>query len=296
MAAVVVNNVSKVLGRRPVVAGLSLTVATGSIHGLLGPNGSGKTTTLRMIMSILLPDSGTIQILDGADQRAARERIGYLPEERGLYRRMPVRSVLAYLGSLKGKTRHQAEQSIDRWLDRFGLRDAAHKPVEALSKGMGQRVQFIASVIGDPDLLILDEPFAGLDPVNVDAMKDVLVDLKRRGVTIVLSTHDMASAEDLCDRISMMFAGKKLADGTLDEIRASGSTEIVRVRIRGDRAILESIPEVESVQGEGGQFTVRLRGDRQGFLRHLAERTDVIELRTDRPSLHDVFVKLAGQA
>jgi ABC-2 type transport system ATP-binding protein len=279
-----------------VVAGLSLTVATGSIHGLLGPNGSGKTTTLRMIMSIVLPDSGTIQILDGKGQRAARERIGYLPEERGLYRKMPVRSVLAYLGSLKGKTRHQAEQSIDRWLDRLGLPDAANKPIEALSKGMGQRVQFIASVIGDPDILILDEPFAGLDPVNVDAMKDVLVDLKRHNVTIVLCTHDMASAEDLCDRISMVLGGTKLADGTLDEIRASASDQIVRVRIRGERAILESIPEVESVQAEGDLFVLRLRGERQAFLRRLVERTELIELRTDRPSLHDVFVKLAGQA
>ena len=296
MAAVVVDNVRKSFGGRAVVDGLSMAVAKGTIHGFLGPNGSGKTTTLRMIMSILLPDSGRIEILGGGPARTPRERIGYLPEERGLYRKMAVRPLLVYLGTLKGRSRHEAGRSIDGWLDRFGLSDAGGKQVEALSKGMAQRVQFIASVIGDPEVLILDEPFAGLDPVNVDAMKDVLVDLRRRGAAIVLCTHDMTSAEDLCDTVSMIFGGKKLADGTIDEIRGATKSDHVRVRIRGDRAILESIPGVEAVRDAGNHFLVRLSGDGQAFLRALADRTEVVEFRIDRPSLHDVFVKLAGQA
>jgi ABC-2 type transport system ATP-binding protein len=296
MDAIVVDDVKKTLGGRPVVGGLSMTIARGSIHGFLGPNGSGKTTTLRMIMSILLPDSGTVEILGKRGGGVARERIGYLPEERGLYRKMPVRSLLVYLGQLKGMTRAAIGVSIDRWLDRLGLSDAASRPVEALSKGMAQKVQFIASVIGAPDVLILDEPFTGLDPVNVDAMKEVLVDLKRQGVAIVLCTHDMASAEDLCDRVSMIFGGAKLADGTLDEVRGAAGPDRVRVRIRGDRTILESIPEVEAVTDEGNHHLVRLRGSSQAFLKSLADRAEVIDFRVQRPSLHEVFVDLARRA
>jgi ABC-2 type transport system ATP-binding protein len=293
MQALVVDDVKKTLGGRPVVAGLSMTVSNATIHGFLGPNGSGKTTTLRMIMSILLPDSGKVEILGDRTRGAARARIGYLPEERGLYRKMAVRSLLRYLGSLRGMERGEAGISIDRWLDRLGLSDAAKKPVEALSKGMAQKVQFIAAVMGDPDVLVLDEPFAGLDPLNVDAMKDVLVDLKRRGVAILLSTHDMAAAEDLCDRVSMIFAGKKLADGTLDEIRRSAGPDRVRVRIRGERRLLEAIPEVDAVVDEGDHHLVRLRGESRGFLKSLADRTEVLEYRIERRSLHEVFVDLA---
>jgi ABC-2 type transport system ATP-binding protein len=296
MHAVVVDNVEKSFGGRTVIRGLSMTVQSGTIHGFLGPNGSGKTTTLRMIMSILLPDSGRIEILGEPGRSAARGRIGYLPEERGLYRKTPVRTLLMYLASLKGKARRETESSIDRWLDRFGMSEVANRPVEALSKGMAQRVQFMASVIGDPALLILDEPFAGLDPINVDAMKDVLIELRRAGVAIVLCTHDMARAENLCDRVSMIFGGKTVADGTVDEIRGTHAGDVVRVRIRGDRAVLDSIREVESVREEDNHLLVHLRGTGQAFLKQLVERAEVIEFQMDRPSLHDVFVRLAGQA
>ena len=192
----------------------------GSLYGFIGPNGSGKTTTLRMIMHILLPDEGEIEVLGERDTRAARDRVSYLPEERGLYKRMTVRRLLRYYGSLKGARQPELDRSIDHWLERMGLSAWIDKKVDALSKGMAQKIQFIASVLNRPELLILDEPFTGLDPVNAEVLKDAVLDLKKAGTTVVFSTHDMSVAERLCDRIFMIFKGRKVLDGTLDEIQS----------------------------------------------------------------------------
>jgi ABC-2 type transport system ATP-binding protein len=276
------------------VDALSLDVPAGSIYGFIGPNGSGKTTTLRMIMRILLPDEGQIEVLGSAATGAARDRVSYLPEERGLYKRMPVRRLLRYYGRLKGRTIAELDPQIDEWLGRLGMEGWADRKVEALSKGMSQKVQFVASVISQPSLLILDEPFSGLDPVNAETLKDAVLETRRRGTTVVFSTHDMATAEKMCDRIFMIFRGRKVLDGTLEQIQAQYGLDTVRVRSAGGSAALSGLPGVESVNDYGQLQEVRLAGDPQAFLQQLAARTAVYHFEVTRPSLHDIFVRIAG--
>jgi ABC-2 type transport system ATP-binding protein len=202
MTAIEIRGVSKTFGQHLAVNDVSLQVPEGSIYGFIGPNGSGKTTTIRMIMNIILPDRGEITVLGRHGTNAAREDVSYLPEERGLYKQMQVRRLLRYYGRLKGKSARELEPVITRWLDTLGLASWADKRIDQLSNGMAQKVQFIASVVSQPKLLILDEPFSGLDPVNAESLRDAVLDLRRQGTTIVFSTHDMGAAEKLCDRIS----------------------------------------------------------------------------------------------
>jgi ABC-2 type transport system ATP-binding protein len=248
--AIAVDDVSKVFGDKEAVSGLCLRVPRGSIYGLLGPNGSGKTTTLRMIMNILVPDRGRIEVLGDAALRGPRDRVGYLPEERGLYRKAKVRALLSYFAELKGRPRRESVPLIDHWLARFGLSGDSDRRVEALSKGMAQKVQLIAALVGSPELLVLDEPFSGLDPVNLAAMKEAILDLRREGVTILVSTHEMTAAETMCDRIAMMFGGKKAVDGTLDELGRAFEVSAVRVEV-ADRSVLPTLPGVRAVRDEG---------------------------------------------
>ena len=280
------------------VEGLTLSVPEGSIYGFIGPNGSGKTTTLRMIMHILLPDAGTIEVLGSADTAAARDRVSYLPEERGLYKKMPVRRLLRYYGQLKGRTIAELDPAIDDWMARLGMQGWDGKKVEALSKGMSQKVQFVAAVISAPSLLILDEPFSGLDPVNAEALKDGVLEMRRRGTTVVFSTHDMAThdmtmAEKMCDRIFMIFRGRKVLDGTLDEIQAQYGLDTVRVRTAAGAAALAGMPDVRSINDYGQMQEVQLGADPQRFLQQLAARTAVYHFEVARPSLHDIFVRIA---
>jgi ABC-2 type transport system ATP-binding protein len=291
--AIQIRDVTKRFGTLVAVDRLSLTVPAGSIYGFIGPNGSGKTTTIRMILNILLPDEGEIEVLGSRETYAARDRVGYLPEERGLYRKMQVRRLLRYYGRLKGRPAARVERAIDRWLAVMGLAAWGDKRVEALSKGMAQKVQFIASVVSEPDLVILDEPFTGLDPVNAEALKDAILDLRRAGTTIVFSTHDMATAEKMCDRIFMIFKGRKVLDGSLEEIQARYGLDTVRVRIDGDPAVLQRMPEVVSVNDYGRLQEVRLRDSAQRFLTRLASETTVHHFEVTRPSLHDIFVRIA---
>ena len=272
---------------------LTLSVPGGSIYGFIGPNGSGKTTTLRMIMHLLLPDEGSIQVLDSTDTRAARDRVGYLPEERGLYKKMQVRRLLRYYGRLKGRSIAELDPVIDEWLTRLGMAGWGDRKIETLSKGMSQKVQFVAAIVSRPELLILDEPFSGLDPVNADALKDAVLEVRRRGATVVFSTHDMATAERMCDRIFMIFKGRKVLDGTLDEIQAEYGFDTVRIRTAAGAAALAGLPEVESVNDHGQLQEVRVTADPQAFLRHLLSRTDVYHFEVTRPSLHDIFVRIA---
>jgi ABC-2 type transport system ATP-binding protein len=291
--AVAIRAVTKRYDAVVAVDDLTLTVPRGAIYGFIGPNGSGKTTTIRMIMNILLPDRGEIEVLGERSTRAARDRVGYLPEERGLYKRMTVRRVLRYYGRLKGVAPALAARRVDDWIGRLGLGAWADRKVEALSKGMAQKVQFIAAAVSEPELLILDEPFSGLDPVNAEVLRAAILDLRKGGTTIVLSTHDMRVAETLCDRIFMIFKGKKVLDGTLDEIQARYGHDTVVVRSSGGAAVLAGLPGVEAVNDRGNEQEVRLGGPPQPFLTALAARAEVQRFEIVRPSLHDIFVRIA---
>jgi ABC-2 type transport system ATP-binding protein len=293
-AAVEIRGVSKWFGTYAAVSDLTLAVPRGSVYGFIGPNGSGKTTTLRMTMNILLPDAGDIVVLGERTTAAARDRVSYLPEERGLYKKMTVRDLLRYYGRLKSVPRARIDGAIDAWLERLQLADRAQLKIESLSKGQAQKVQFIAAVVSEPELLILDEPFSGLDPVNAEVLKDAVLSLRDRGTTIVFSTHDMATAERLCDRIFMIFRGNKVLDGTLADIQAQYGADTIRVRTDGGRAALDGMPGVDRVVDQGNLQEVRVRGDAQAFLRALVQRTRVHQFEIARPSLHDIFVRIAG--
>jgi ABC-2 type transport system ATP-binding protein len=290
--AVRLEDVTKTYGAVKAVDGLSLNVPKGAIFGFIGPNGSGKTTTLRMILHILYPDAGAIEVLGSRSRRAANDRIGYLPEERGLYRKMTVRRVLAYYAGLKGMRQRDARAEGARWLDRLGLAAWADRKVETLSKGMQQKVQFIAAVLNRPELLILDEPFSGLDPVNLEALREVILELKQRGATVIFSTHDMTKAEELSDTICMIFRGKKVLDGTLEEIQAQYGADTVRVRVSGGPLALAGL--AKGVRDLGRLQEVRFEGDPQELLRKLLERGRVEHFEVSKPSLHDIFLRIAG--
>jgi len=293
MPAIEIREVTKAFGPHVAVNRVSLDVPEGTIYGFIGPNGSGKTTTIRMMMNIILPDAGTITLLGRRTSDVARDDVGYLPEERGLYKKMTVRRVLRYYGRLKGRTSAALDPVITHWLDRVGLAAWADKRVDQLSKGMAQKVQFLSAIVSRPRLLILDEPFSGLDPVNAETLRDVVLDLRREGTTIVFSTHDMTAAERLCDRIFMIFRGSKVLDGTLDEIQAHYGHDTIRVRTAGGAAVLAGIAGVESINDHGNFQDVRITGPANAFLERLIRATDVRHFEITKPSLADIFVRIA---
>jgi ABC-2 type transport system ATP-binding protein len=293
MTAIDIRGVSKTFGTHRAVDDVSLEVPEGSIYGFIGPNGSGKTTTIRMIMNIILPDQGEILVLGERGTKAVRDDVSYLPEERGLYKQMQVRRLLRYYGCLKGRTPRELDPAISQWLDRLGLAQWADKRIDQLSKGMAQKVQFIAAIVSRPKLLILDEPFSGLDPVNGEALRDAVLALRRDGTTVVFSTHDMGAAETLCDRIFMIFKGRKVLDGSLDSIQQRYGHDTVRVRLGGGAAALTGIAGIEAVNDHGNVQDVRFAGDPQALLRALIERTPVLQFEITKPSLHDIFVRIA---
>lgn len=292
--AVSVTNVTKIFGRHIAVNDLSLVVPAGSVYGFIGPNGSGKTTTLRMILHIFHPDRGRIEVFGKESTRAANERIGYLPEERGLYRKMTVRRVLAYYGALKGLSGAACRAASAEWLARMGLEKWAGHKIEALSKGMAQKIQFISAVISNPPLLILDEPFSGLDPVNLEVLRSAILDLRRKGATVIFSTHDMSMAEKMCDFICMIYQGRKVLDGTLQEIQAKFAQDTIRLRCNGEAARLSKFPGVLSVRDMGRYQEVRYTGNPQTLLEALVQQTRIELFEVARPSLHDIFVRIAG--
>jgi ABC-2 type transport system ATP-binding protein len=292
--AIALQGVTKRFGPLVAVNDLDLVVPRGSLYGFIGPNGSGKTTTLRMIMHILLPDQGEIEVLGQSDTRAAHDRVSYLPEERGLYKRMSVRRLLRYFGSLKGARQPELDHSIGHWLERMGLTAWIDKRIEALSKGMAQKVQFISTVLNRPELLILDEPFTALDPVNAEVVKDAVLDLKKAGTTVVFSTHDMAVAERLCDRILMIFKGRKVLDGTLDQIQSLYGHDTIRVRTEAGAPLLQKLPGIDEINDHGNFQELHWRGDPQELLHALAAQTRIFQFEIARPSLHDIFVRIAA--
>ncbi|MBE0536177.1 MAG: ATP-binding cassette domain-containing protein [Phycisphaerae bacterium] len=294
MYCVQMEDVTKTFGRTVAVDGLSLAVPPSSIYGFIGPNGSGKTTTLRMIMNIFYPDRGAIRVLGKPLHGAGNDRVGYLPEERGLYKRMKVREILRFYGRLKNG--RNINSRVDEWLERFELTDWANKKVEALSKGMSQKVQFIATVVSQPELVLLDEPFAGLDPVNSDVMREAVLDLQAAGTTVIFSTHDMAVAEKMCDFIFMIFKGAKVLDGTLEDIQSHYGSDTIRVSTDNGAAALDKLPGIVSVRDFGRMQELRMAHDcdPQKILAEMMSRTRVRHFEIARPSLHDIFVRIAG--
>jgi ABC-2 type transport system ATP-binding protein len=246
-----------------------------------------------MIMNIILPDRGEIVVLGRRGTEAARDDVSYLPEERGLYKQMPVRRLLRYYGRLKGRHQRDLDPLITQWLEKLNLGAWADKRIDQLSKGMAQKVQFVGAVISQPKLLILDEPFSGLDPVNAEALRDAVLSLRREGTTIVFSTHDMAAAERLCTRIFMIFKGRKVLDGTLDDIQQQYGHDTVRVRLGHGAGALAGMAGIESVNDHGNYQDVRLTTDAQRFLQELVARTAVLQFEITKPSLHDIFVRIA---
>lgn len=293
MVAVEIDQVTKAFGNVVAVNDLSLQVPAGSIYGFIGPNGSGKTTTLRMIMRIYFPDQGHIRVLGEERLAAANDRVGYLPEERGLYKQMKVRDVLRFYAALKG--RRDSKETIDQWLERMGLSEWADKKVATLSKGMSQKVQFIATIVSQPELVLLDEPFSGLDPVNTVVLRDAVLELKGAGTTVIFSTHDMAVAEKMCDFIFMIYKGKKVLDGTLESIQSAYGSDTVRVRLDNDGVRLDDLPNVAKVTNFGRFQELRLhpKSDPQLVLDALARRGRVAHFEIAHPSLQDIFVRIA---
>ena len=271
---------------------LSLAIPRGSVFGLLGPNGAGKTTTLRMVMDVLRPDQGHIEILDRAADRPGRDRIGYMPEERGLYPRMVVEDQLLFFAELKGVPRRDAARRLDGWLERLALSDWRQRKLLELSKGMQQKVQFIATVLHDPDVLILDEPLSGLDPVAADLMRDVLVDQRRQGKTLVLSSHQMETVERLCDAIALLHRGHKVLDGTVADVKRRYGANTLVLAYEGDGGFLAGLPGVEGVADFGRYVEVKMaKGtDPQAILREAAARLRLSRFEVVEPSLHDIFV------
>ncbi len=291
--AIELRGVTKRFGKQTAVNQLNLVVPRGSIYGFIGPNGSGKTTTLRMILRIFQPDSGTVEVLGETAGDVADNRLGYLPEERGLYKRMKVRDILTYYARLKGF--YNCREEIDSWLERLGATAWANKRIEALSKGMAQKVQFISAVVAKPQLVILDEPFSGLDPVNMESLREAVLSLRSQGTTIVFSTHDMEMAEKMCDTIFMIFNGTKVLDGTLDAIQAQYPADRVRVQFGGDNT---SVPELagtaEHIQvGRYHEFRMERPEHSQRYLQELMHQREVRHFQVIKPSLHDIFVRIA---
>jgi len=294
MNVVEIDNITKTFGALRAVDDLSLNVPQGSIYGFIGPNGAGKTTTIRMIMNIIYPDSGKIRIFEEEMHGAISERIGYLPEERGMYKKMKVRDLLRFYGELKSG--RKVNKEVDDWLERLELNDWANKKIETLSKGMGQKVQFISTVVSHPELIILDEPFTGLDPVNVEAIKNAVLELRSQGATVIFSTHDMNVAEKMCDFIFMIFKGKKVLDGTLVSIQDKYGSDTLRVRTEGGISKLQNLGGVDKIMDFGQLQELRIApdNDHQKILSEIMSRTRVYSFELAKPTLYDIFLRIAG--
>jgi ABC-2 type transport system ATP-binding protein len=294
--AIELDNIVKRYGDFTAVDRLSLDVEAGQIVGFLGPNGAGKTTTIRMIMSILYPDTGRISVLGHPRAIDVKDRIGYLPEERGLYRKMTIDQTLRYFGRLKGMRRRDLRRRIGECLDSVGLSDWRYKRAEALSKGMSQKLQFVATILHQPELVILDEPFSGLDPLNLDLLKDLVVDLRRQGTTVVFSTHQMEQAQRLCDRLVLINRGRKLIEGTMDEIRSRFSSRILLMEGEGDFGFLASLPGVLDAYVTAGHARLEIAtdADPSSILRRTVDRARLSRFEVQRLDLHEIFVKLVG--
>lgn len=298
--AIVLENVTKTFGPKVAVSSLDLDIPDGGLYGFIGPNGAGKTSAIRLVMSILFPDSGRVSVLGEESALAAKDRIGYLPEERGLYRKMKVGAFLIYMGRLKGLDEGSLRGRVGDWLEKVGLADVAAKRCEELSKGMQQKVQFVAAVIHEPELLILDEPFTGLDPVNMRLLRELVLEQHTRGATVLFSTHVMPQAEEICEHIVMIHEGEKVLDDSLETVRARYDPRLVLLEP------LETVVDVRSLADVSGIESVHVT--ERGYALALQRDADVSEtlgrivaaapprhLELSRPSLEDVFLTLVAE-
>ena len=293
------DRVSKSFGDFTAVKELSLTVRAGRVFGLLGPNGAGKTTTIRMIVNITAPDSGSISVFGQKINEALQNRIGYLPEERGLYRRMKVVDQLRFFAELKNVRGKNVEKKIDEWLARIKLSEWKTKRSMELSKGMQQKIQFLTAVLHEPDLLILDEPFSGLDPINLELLKEIVLDLKRAGKTIIFSTHQMEVAEKICDDICLLNRSKKIFEGSLREIKSSFGRNSIAVRCEGGDGVLDDPSLVSKVvrHADEAQALLAAGADAQTILKRLIDSGAVIgKFEMVEPSLNDIFITKVTEA
>ncbi|MFO7615669.1 MAG: ATP-binding cassette domain-containing protein [Bacteroidales bacterium] len=288
-----IEGITKTFGDHVAVDNLALRVPERSIYGFIGPNGSGKTTTIRMIMNILYPDRGTIRIFGKEHTGSQMARIGYLPEEGGLYRKMRLRELIQFHGELKGVANTGKE--ADYWLERFDLAPWAKKKLETLSKGMSQKVQFIVTIIDRPEVIILDEPFSGLDPVNAELIREVILDLRKGGATVIFSTHDMGVAEKMCDFIFMIYRGKKVLDGTLQSIQEQFGEDTIRISTSDGQAVLGGVEGIDRVNDFGRLQEIRLKPgtDPQSVLAGLLARNRLTRFEITSPSLEDIFIRIA---
>ncbi|MBN1197228.1 MAG: ATP-binding cassette domain-containing protein [Candidatus Aminicenantes bacterium] len=289
------DNLVKDFDTKRAVDRVSFSLQRGQILGLLGPNGAGKTTTIRMIMNIIAPDSGEIRIMGERFSETLKDRIGYLPEERGLYRKMTIRENLDFFGRLKGMDKKKITSRGDELLREFDLIRHRERRMEELSKGMSQKLQFIISILHSPDLLILDEPFSGLDPVNIEKVKDCILEQKRHNVSIIFSTHLMAYAEKIVDTVVMIHQGHKVLDGSLSFIRAQHGRRLARIVYDGDGAFVTNLDYVHAVSDYGREMEIELASDdhRQRLLRDLVTHLDIHHFEMSDPSLHSVFLRKA---
>ena len=298
MDALALENVTKSYDAVTAVSSVNLQVREGAILGLLGPNGAGKTTTIRMVMNILVPDEGSIRVLGQAVTDKTRESIGYLPEERGLYQRMQVRDLIVFLGALRGLSEAEAARRAGKWLERFELSDWSEKKVADLSKGMQQKVQFITAIIHQPPLFILDEPFSGLDPVNAAVVKDIMLEMRDRGATIVLSTHRMEQVEKLCDSICLIDHGRNVLDGELRAIKQSYGKNTVHFEFSGPDGFLEH-PSIVTVNrfASGVEAKLLPGADPQQILKAAVDSgAQITRFELLEPSLNDIFIEKTNHA
>lgn len=297
MNALEIEDITKRFGDFYAVKDLSLKIPQQTIFGLLGPNGAGKTTTIRMVMNIIIPDKGSIRVLNKKMDEAMKERIGYLPEDRGLYPKMKVGEHLYFLSELKGLRGQDARKRIDFWLERFDLTDWKLKKVEELSRGMQQKIQFIATVIHDPELIILDEPFSGLDPVNTKLFKDIMLEMKKNGRTIIFSTHRMEQVEMICDNICLINKAKMVLEGNLSHIKKQYGKNSVVLDYDGDASFIQSLPEIEKIDDYGKFMEIKLKEqtDPQKLLNSLVGKIRITKFEVMEPTLNAIFIEKVGE-
>ena len=297
MNAVEMEGICKSFGKVHAVRDLDLAISPGVVYGFLGPNGAGKTTTIRMLMNILIPDRGRMSILGHPDASQAKDRIGYMPEERGLYSKMRVADLLLYLGGIHSVAKPELKLRITQRLEEIGLAGSERRRVDELSKGNQQKLQFVSTVLHEPELLILDEPFAGLDPVNVELLRGLIGGYKQQRRTVIFSTHMMEQAERLCDRILLINSGRKVADGTLEELQSQEEVRSVLIASEDDLSFVSSLPMVQGVKINGRSVEVLLSDTHspQELLEALVPRTRLTRFEVHQPSLEEIFIHLVGQ-
>jgi ABC-2 type transport system ATP-binding protein len=296
MVVLEVDDISKSFGKVKAVRNISFQVETGRIYGVLGPNGAGKTTAIRMIMNIILPDQGQIRLFGRSMNDSLKKRIGYLPEERGLYVKMKILDMLVFLGELHELSHAAAVSRSREWLKRMELDSWHDKKVDELSKGMQQKIQFIGTIMHEPELIILDEPFSGLDPINIQLMKNIMLELKGRNRAIMFSTHLMEVAEKICDDILLIDKGEKILAGDLSDIKRRYGSNAIQLEYVGDAGFLERIPLIEKIDNYGNYVDIRLKkeGTAQQLLKMLVDKIEIRRFQTTESSLNDIFIEVVG--